>query len=282
MSNEFEQVVDGIDFGEGPRWHDGRLWYSDFYQHAVYTVTPDGERTAVHTELDDRPSGLGWLPDGTLLVVFMTSQRVMQEVSGGFVEHADLSTVAGGHVNDMVVAANGNAYVGNFGFDLESGETRAPAKLALVRPDGSVSVADDGLAFPNGMVITEDHSTLIVGETLGAGYQAYTITEDGSLADRRQWAEVPGTLPDGCTLDAEGAVLFADAGGSGIVRVREGGEVTDRWTTPMPAFACMLGGVDGTTLYALCAPSSRPAEVEGRAAGALYAMTVEVPHAGLP
>ena len=282
MDDGFELVVGDVDFGEGPRWRDGRLWYSDFYQRAIYAVSPDGNREAIHADLDDRPSGLGWLPDGSLLVVAMTTRRLLREQGGALVHHADLSSVASGNCNDMVVSGTGDAYVGNFGFDFEAGETLAPADLALVRPDGTVSVAATGLAFPNGMVITPDGTTLVVGETFGARYQAFTIGGDATLSDQRTWAEVPGTAPDGCTLDAEGGIWFADALGSQVVRVREGGEVTHTLPTPMPVFACMLGGDDGRTLYALCAPSSTPAEVAGRGAGAIYALDVDIAHAGLP
>ncbi len=281
--SDWELLVDGVDFGEGPRWRDGTLWYSDFYQRSICCVTPTGERTVVFSDLDDRPSGLGWLPDGTLLVVFMTSRRLMRDVGDGtLAEHADLSEVAGWHCNDMVVDAEGNAYVGNFGFDLEAQASFAPADLALVRPDGAVSVAAEALAFPNGSVITPDGSTLIVGQSFGGDYVAFSIGGDGSLSDRRQWAQITGTAPDGCTLDAAGGIWFSDALGSGVVRVEEGGTVTDRIPTPQTSFACVLGGDDGRTLFALCAPGSHPDEVEGKAAGAIYTRRVVHPHAGRP
>src|SRR4051794_24311296 len=133
--------VDGVDFGEGPRWHDGELWYSDFYQHTIYAVTDTGDRRAVWANLDDRPSGLGWMPDGSLLAVAMTSRRLLREVDGALVEHADLSQLATGHCNDMVVAADGTAYVGNFGFDMEGGAPMRTADLVRVTPDGAASVA---------------------------------------------------------------------------------------------------------------------------------------------
>lgn len=280
--SEFERLVDGVDFGEGPRWHDGRLWYSDFYQRTVYAVTVDGDREAIHPDLSDRPSGLGWLPDGTLLVVSMIDRKVIRNQDGVLVEHADLSSLAAGNCNDMVVDGNGNAYVGNFGFDYESGARFNTTDLLLVRPDGSVSIAASGLRFPNGTVITPDGSTLIVGESFGSGYEAFTINADATLGERRRWADTPDMAPDGCTLDADGAIWFADALGSQVVRVVEGGEITDRRPTPMPTFACALGGEDGQTLFVLCAPSSKPDEVAGRAAGAIYTTRVEVPHAGRP
>ncbi len=278
----WDQLVGGVDFGEGPRWHDGRLWYSDFYQASIYAVDESGNREAIHSGLADRPSGLGWMPDGSLLVVSMTERKLLREVDGALVEHADLGAVATWHCNDMVVDARGNAYVGNFGFDLESEASFAPADLALVRADGSVEVAASGLAFPNGSVITPDGGTLIVGQSFGGDYVAFTIADDATLSDRRVWAEIEGTAPDGCTLDADGGIWFADALGSQVVRVTEGGEVTHRVPTPQPVFACMLGGADGRTLFALTAPGSHPDDVAGKAAGSIVAMTVDHPRAGRP
>jgi len=270
-------LVDGLDFGEGPRWHDGRLWYSDFYQRSIYSVTTDGDRTIEFGDLDDRPSGLGWMPDGTLLAVGMTKRQVWRQGQGQhdgeLVMHADLSSIATGHCNDMVVDSSGNAYVGNFGFDFEtSGSDFAPADLALVRADGSVEVAATGMAFPNGSVITADGSTLIVGESFGAGYVAFDIGADASLSNRRVWASVPGTAPDGCALDPDGAIWFSDALGSQVVRVLEGGEVTHRVPTPMPTYACALGGDDLATLFVVCAPATHPVDVAGKALGAIFTL----------
>ena len=282
-ARSLDLVVDGVDFGEGPRWHEGRLWYSDFYQRAVYAVSTDGRRDAVHADLDDRPSGLGWSPDGRLLVVSMVDRKLLREdEQGALVEHADLSAIAAGNCNDMVVDAAGNAYVGNFGFAYEEGGRFSTADLALVRADGTTEIAATGLRFPNGSVITPDGATLIVGESFGAGYEALTIADDATLVERRRWADVPGMAPDGCTLDADGAIWFADALGSQVVRVREGGEILETIATPQPTFACALGGDDGRTLFVLCAPSSRPDEVAGKAAGAIYAATVDAGHAGRP
>jgi len=280
---DWQLLVDGVDFGEGPRWHDGALWYADFYQRSIYRVTTDGERTAAFSGLDDRPSGMGWLPDGTLVVVFMTSRRVMRDNGDGtLVEHADLSNIATWHCNDMVVDAHGNSYVGNFGFDLESRSEFQPSDLALVRLDGTTEVVAVGLAFPNGSVITPDGGTLIVGQTFGGDFVAFTIEADGTLTGRRQWAEIPGTAPDGCTLDAGGGIWFSDAIGSQVVRVEKGGNVTHRIATPQPTFACALGGEDRRTLHVLCSPGSHPDQVAGKAEGAIYTMRVEFPHAGRP
>jgi len=284
MSGEpqLKLVVDGVDFGEGPRWHDDKLWYSDFYQNAIYTVTERGHRKAVHSKLPDQTSGLGWLPDGRLLAVSMADKKVLRDDGHGFVVHADLSGLAAGLWNDMVVDDNGNAYVGNFGFDLFAGEELRPTDLILVREDGSVAVVADGLRFPNGSVVTPDGRTLIVGESFGAGYEAFTIEPDGTLSNRRRWADTPGMAPDGCTMDAERGIWFADAFGSRLVRVLEGGEITHQIPTPQPVFACALGGEFGQSLFALCAPGSQPDEVRGKAGGAIYSIWVDVPHAGWP
>jgi sugar lactone lactonase YvrE len=278
--SELPVFVRGLDFGEGPRWHDGRLWFSDFFQHTVSSVGADGVRT-VELEIDDFPSGLGWLPDGRLLVVAMESRRVLRvETDGTVVTHAELANVATGRANDMVVAADGTAYVGNFGFVL--GEAMQPAALARVRPDGEVDVAADGLEFPNGTVITPDGRTLIVGETFGRRATAFTIADDGTLHDRRVWAELGDVLPDGCSLDAEGAIWFADARGPTVVRVREGGEVTHRVDVGQRTFACALGGDDGRTLFVLAADSAHDGDAEGTATGTIRTLRVDVPHAGLP
>ncbi|MDP1821531.1 MAG: SMP-30/gluconolactonase/LRE family protein [Acidimicrobiales bacterium] len=279
---DLHELIGGLDFGEGPRWHEGLLWYSDFYQRAIYTVTPEGSRTAVFADLDDQPSGLGWLPDGRLLVVSMRNQKVLRDDGGTLVVHADLSGVAGGLCNDMVVDARGNAYVGNFGFDYFGSAEFQAADLALVRPDGTVEVAAQGLRFPNGSVITPDGTTLVVGETYGGGYQAFQINDDATLGPARQWAAIEGSAPDGCTLDADGGIWFSDPLSSQLVRAIEGGEITHRVPTPMPTFACALGGGDGRTLYVLCAPSSREQEAAGKGEGVVLTVRVDSPHAGLP
>jgi sugar lactone lactonase YvrE len=276
-----ETVLDGIDFGEGPRWHGGRLWFSDFHQLVVRAVATDGSVEEI-VKVAGRPSGLGWLPDGRLLVVSMSDRKLLRLEAGGLVEHADLSRIATGPCNDMVVSASGHAYVGNFGGDLFGGADPKPAKLALVHPEGRVEVAAEDLHFPNGSVITPDGGTLVVGETRGARYSAFDIGEDGRLGNRRVWAEVPGRRPDGCCLDEAGGIWFADASAPECVRIEQGGRITDRIEAGQPCFACMLGGEDGRTLYVLTAPSYLPDEVAGRGLGRLEAARVTHPHAGFP
>jgi sugar lactone lactonase YvrE len=183
----------------------------------------------------------------------------------------------------MVVDAGGNAYVGNFGFDLDgAGGGPAAADLALVRPDGTAEVVATDLRFPNGSVITPDGTTLIVGESMGARYTAFTIRDDGTLADRRVWAKVPGQAPDGCGLDADGAIWMADAGGAGCFRVTEGGEIVDSVTASQPVYACALGGPDRRTLYLVTAPGFGEAICAGQGLGRVEAVEVDVPGAGWP
>ena len=289
---EARVLAGGIDFGEGPRWRDGRLWFSDFYAHAVKSVSIDGD---LRTEfaIDDQPSGLGWLPDGSMLVVSMKSRQLLRRTTDGATSvHADLSGVVGYHCNDMVVDASGRAYVGGFGFDLDA-ELRArgtesvmadhvTTPIALVQPDGAVSAATPGMSFPNGSVITPDGKTLIVAETLGLRLTAFDIGADGSLSNQRVWAATGACVPDGICLDAEGAIWVANAVAAECVRFAEGGEVLDRVTTGEPSFACMLGGDDGRTLFAMTAPSSASRKVAGAALGNIRVAEVKVPHAGLP
>jgi sugar lactone lactonase YvrE len=279
---EPEVLLGGLGFAEGPRWHDGRLWFSDMGAARVMAVDLDG-RAEVVLEVPTRPSGLGWLPDGRLLVVSMRDRRVLRlEPDGEVVVHADLADLASFDCNDMVVDGLGRAYVGNAGFDLSARplEVRA-AEVVLVTPDGEARVVDDEVVFPNGSVVTPDGSTLVVAETFGQCLTAFTIAEDGSLTDRRTFASLRGTSPDGICLDAEGAVWVADANGSACLRVREGGEVVDRVDTGRGCFACMLGGADRRTLFLMTAEGFEGAAIRRRTA-AIEVVEVEVPGAGYP
>ena len=222
--------------------------------------------------MNAQPSGLGWMPDGSLLVVSMRDHRILRwSGDGGVSVHADVSEFCGGHLNDMVVDGTGRAYVGNFGFDLMGGADPAPAAVILVGPDGAARIAAEDLLFPNGSVITPDGRTLIVGETAGARYSAFTIEDDGSLTDRRIWAQLAPTPefttlaetlaqlqfgPDGCGLDTEGHIWAADEVGARCVRLAPGGDIVDEIAAPegLNFFACMLGGDDGRTLLICAAP----------------------------
>lgn len=297
MSREVVTVVDGLSFSECPRWYDERLWFVDFYTGRVLSVTESGDDLRVEAEVPNQPSGLGWLPDGRLLVVSMRDARLLRrEADGTLVTHADLAGHVGGHPNDMVVDAQGRAFVGNFGFDLMSGASLATADLLRVDPDGSVTAVADEMWFANGSVITDD-GVLLVDETFGNRVSAFDITADGRLRNRRTWAQfgdlpterdlLPAlgqvvVAPDGCCLDAEGALWIADAHRGRLLRVREGGEITEEIHPGTGVFACMLGGHDGRTLFACTAPDFQEEARRSAREGALVAIRVDVPHAGLP
>lgn len=298
MARTQRLVADGIHFAEGPRWHDGRLWFSDFYAHRIYSVSEAGGGLRVELQLEgeEQSSGLGWMPDGTLLFVKMQAQELWRRGPDGRVErHADLSDIATFWCNDMVVDAQGRAYVGNFGFDLDAElSARGPESvladhpttpIALVEPDGTVRAAagTERFSFPNGTVITPDGKTLILGETLAARLTAFDVALDGTLSNRRVWAETAPHIPDGICLDAEGAIWIADPLAPRCVRFAEGGEVLEVVETEgLNCYACMLGGAEGRTLFTLVAPSSHREHASTQKAGRIYACEVDVPRAGRP
>ncbi len=275
-------VATEVAFGEGPRWRDGMLWWSDMHGWQVNRFL-DGQIVKV-CDVPMRPSGLGWLPDGRLLVVSMTDKRVLRmEPGGSLVTHADLSGLVPRRLNDMTVDRHGRAYVGNFGFELDGEEEPRPTVLVRVDPDGSARVVADDLLFPNGSVITEDSRTLIIAETWGARLTAFDIEADGSLSNRRVWAQLGnGAVPDGICLDAEGAVWVASPTTAECLRVRAGGEVTERIETGRGAYACMLGGSGRRTLFVCTADSHDPERQRAERNGRIEAFDVAVPGAGWP
>jgi len=277
-----ETLLDGLTFPEAPRWHDGRLWFSDFYTHRVVAVDPGG-RAETMLEVPQRPSGLGWTPDGTLLVVSMLDRRLLRVENGKARVHADLAAVATGPCNDMAVDGQGRAYVGNFGYDRHKGEPPRTTCLARADPDGRVTRAAEDLFFPNGTVITPDGRTLIVGETQAHRLTAFDVAPDGALENRRVWAALDeNVFPDGMCLDAEGAIWVSDARGLALLRVREGGKIDGTVSTGSRyAFACMLGGADRRTLFVCTSTGSGPAMADKRD-GAIETVRVDVPGAGLP
>ncbi|HVV20905.1 MAG TPA: SMP-30/gluconolactonase/LRE family protein [Pseudonocardiaceae bacterium] len=286
-------VLDGFQFLEGPRWHDGRIWFSDFYLHNVYSAREDGSDLREEAAVPTQPSGLGWLPDGRLLIVSMRDRRMLRrEPDGTLVTHADLSSYATGHLNDVVVDGDGRAYVGNFGFDLMGGAPLETAALHRVDVDGTVTEVATDLWFPNGSVITAG-GTLMVNETFGNRVTAFDIV-DGALTNRRVWAEF-GPLPterpldkvlpglsvagDGACLDAEGAMWIADAIGGRLVRVVEGGEIVDEVRPGTNVYACALGGADGRTLFGCAAPDFDEGARKAAREASLIAAKVSVPAA---
>jgi sugar lactone lactonase YvrE len=278
-----EVILNGLAFPEGPRWRDGQLYFSDQHDRRVVAMTPDGTSSTV-TEVPQQPSGLGWLPDGRMLIVSMLDRRVLRlEPDDSLVEHADLSSLAPACTNDMAVDTVGRAYVGNFGFDMYGGATPRNTCLIAVEPDGRARVVADDIRFPNGTVITPDGRTLLVGESMGARVTAFDITDDGSLTNRRLFAKVDGATVDGMCLDAEGAVWTACPFTGRCLRIAEGGEVLDEVKGTHPGtFACVLGGADRRTLYLCTAPTHEPEHTLAAHQGRIEAVTVDVPGAGIP
>ncbi len=274
-------LTDGLAFPEGPRWRDGKLFFSDMHAHQVLAVDIAGKREVI-CEVPARPSGLGWVPDGRMLVVSMMDRKLMRLDRDGLKTVADLSKLAPFDCNDMVVDARGRAYVGNFGFDLHGNAPPRSTTLVMVAPDGIARIVAEEMMFPNGMVITPDGKTLVVGETFGARLTAFDIGADGSLTNRRVWAELGNSPPDGICLDAENAIWVACPTMSEVIRVKHGGEVAERIKVETDAFACMLGGADGRTLFVATAPNSDPEKCRASRNGKIEITQVEVPRAGLP
>lgn len=245
---EPQMLMTGIAFGESPRWHDGRLWFADWGTQELIAVDLEG-RSEVVVRVPSFPFCFDWLPDGRLLVVSARDRLLLRwEPDGSLATHADLSNLSDYPWNEVVVDGRGNAYVNNIGFEFPCGEF-APGTVALHAPDGSVRQVADGVAFPNGMAVTPDNSTLIVAESYANKLTAFDIVEDGGLSNRRVWADLGDGVPDGICLDAEEAVWYADVPNKRCVRVREGGEVLQTIDLDRGCFACMLGGPDGKTLF---------------------------------
>lgn len=293
----FSTLVDGLSFTECPRWHEGRLYVSDRYTRRILAIATDGT-VSTHARTPDLPAGLGFLPDGCLLITTMRDRKVLRrEDDGSLVVHADLSALAPGQLNDMLVDHEGRAWVGNFGFDLFGGAPACSTVLICVAPDGSAAIAAHDLAFPNGAVLAPDGRTLIIAETMANRLSAFTISGD-ALTSRRTWAafgDLPTTtdvaqiiseanvVPDGICLDAEGAIWVADVVKQRLIRVAEGGAMLDELkTNGLCAFACMLGGDDGRTLFACAAPTFDDTEAAANHRSVVLMTRVAVPHAGLP
>jgi len=277
---ELRTLMTGLVFGESPRWHDDRLWFSDMGTQQVVAADLEG-RSEVIARVPAMPMGTGWLPDGRLLIVSSRDGRLLRrEPDGSLVTHADLTSLAAHPWSDMVVDGRGNAYIGNLGFDFPGGEF-APGILALVTPDGSAREVADGISFANGMVVTPDNSTLILAESYANRLTAFDVAADGSLSSRRVWADLDGGFPDGICLDAESAVWYGDVPNKRCVRVREGGEVLQTIDLDRGCFACTLGGVDRRTLFLMAAEFAGAASMAGDAPRTGQVLTVEAPARGV-
>ncbi|MDT4914022.1 MAG: hypothetical protein QOC66_3150 [Pseudonocardiales bacterium] len=277
--SEPQVLLSGVTFGESPRWHDGRLWFSDWGTREVITVDLAGRREVIQ-RMPTFPFSLDWLPDGRLLIVSSGLDR--QEPDGSLVPHADVSGLASGW-NEIVVDGRGNAYINQVGFDLMSGAEPASGTVALVTPDGAAREVADDVWFPNGMAITADNSTLIVAESYRNRLSAFDIDASGNLSNRRVWADLGADVPDGICLDAEGAVWYADVPNRHCVRVGAGGEVLQTIAIDRGCFSCALGGPDGRTLFIVAAEWRGPEQMfTGEATGQVLTVEVTVPHAGYP
>jgi sugar lactone lactonase YvrE len=277
-------LMTDIAFGESPRWHDGRLWFCDWAAEELIALDPDGAGEVV-ARVPSFPFSIDWRPDGVLLINAARQKAVLRlQPDGELTTYADLSGLAAHPPgNEIVVDRHGNAYVNGGGFDLMAGENFAPGMLALVTPDGAAHEVAGDLAFPNGMAITADDSTLIVAESYARRLTAFEIADDGRLGARRIWADLGDGVPDGICIDAEGAVWYADVPNRRCVRVREGGEALQTAQLDRGAFACMLGGPDGRSLF-IVAREWRGTEIAADEArtGQILALEVDVPHAGRP
>src|SRR4051794_8374282 len=272
----------GLVLGESPRWHDGRLWVSDWGAGQILAMDLDG-RSEVAARVEGLPFCFDWLPDGRMLIVSGREGRLLRlEPDGSLVAHADLTELAPPPWNDIVVDGRGNAYVGNTGFDFPGGEF-APGSVALIAPDGAMRPVADGVAFPNGVAVAPDGGTLILAESYAKRLTAWDIGADGALSGRGVWADLGDGVPDGICIDRDGAVWYADVPNKRCARVREGGEVLDVVELDRGCFACMLGGPDGTTLFVVAAEWRGPTDIaEEAGTGIVVAVEAPAPRAGWP
>jgi len=269
-------LLKDLKFPEAPRWHDDRLWFSDMEDRKVISVNIKGEIETI-LEVPKRPSGLGWLPNGRLLVVSMEDRKLLELESGALKEFADLGRLATYHLNDMVVGKKGCAYIGNFGFDYINNQPFIPAAIIMVTPEREAKIVAENMSFPNGMVIKPDGKTIIIAETLSARLTAFDIKNDGTLINRRLWADLKSIPPDGICLDEEDAIWVAAPGQHRVVRVLEGGLITNIVEIKNEAYACMLGGPNLTTLFITSSTSHHIREK-----GQIEYVEVDVPKAGFP
>jgi sugar lactone lactonase YvrE len=273
-------AIGQLAFPECPRWHANAWWFSDMHAQRVYRIRDDGALDTV-LQLDDRPAGLSFVGD-SMYVVSMTKRALLEVQGGAIVRRIDLSRDAPSHCNDMVMDARRRAYIGNFGFDFEAHQQPCSTNLLMVQPDGSVSQVADGLMFPNGAVLSDDGTTLIVAESYANRLTSFKVADDGTLDARDTFARFEKRTPDGICLDAKGAIWMASPPTREVLRVERGGRVTHVIKTPVHALACMLGGEDGRTLFICSAPLARPEKTRAAQAGRIDMVRVDTPHAGRP
>jgi sugar lactone lactonase YvrE len=284
--SDMRTLMTGIVFGESPRWHDDRLWFADWGAQQVIALDADGaSEVVVRVAFPSIPMCIAWLPGGKGLLIVSTSEnRVLRrEPDGSLASYADLAAVSQLGWNEIIADGRGNAYVNGGGFDLMAGEEFAPGIIALVRPDGSARQVADGIAFPNGMAVTPDNSTLIIAESYGKRLTAFDIAADGSLSGRRVWADLGDGVPDGICMDAQNAVWYADVPNRRCVRVREGGEVLQTIEADRGCFACVLGGPDRSTLFIIATEWNGPQNMtKGPRTGQVLAVQAPAAGAGWP
>jgi len=280
---EVRTLMTGLAFVESPRWHDGRLWFSDWVARELIAVDLEG-RSEVIARMPSFPFSIDWLRDGRLLLVSGSENLLLRrEPDGSLVTHADLTSLSHKGWNEIVVDGRGNAYVNGAGFDLMAGEKFAPGVIALVSPDGAARQVAEGVAFPNGMAVMPGNSVLIVAESYAKRLTSFDIAGDGSLSNRRVWADLIDGVPDGICIDAESAVWYADVPNKRCVRVREGGEVLQTINLDRGCFACMLGGADRRTLFIMaCEWRGTAGMTDGRRTGKVLTVGVSMPAAGWP
>ena len=274
-------LLEGVAFPESPRWHDGRLWFSDWMAHQVVALDENGA-SEVMAEVDALPFSIDWIPDGRMLIT--AGQKLLRpEPDGSLAIHADLSGLTEFGLNEIVVDGRGNVYVNAPGFDMMAGEEPKPGMIAVVTPANEARRVAEDIAFPNGMAVTADGSMLIVADSYGRELTAFDVGGDGSLSNRRVWADLRDGTPDGICIDAEGAVWYADVPNRRCVRVAEGGEVLQTVELDRGCFACMLGGIEGSTLFIAAQEWTGPEKIgTGPRTGQIAAVGTPAPHAGYP
>ena len=270
-----KKLAEDFIFLEGAKWRDDRLWVSDVFDHKVYRLGLNGEREKI-ADVPNRPSGLGFMPDGTLIVASSKDFRLYRIAEGKIEEYADLTPHVGGHVNDFTIDHAGRIYVGNFGYDYDGGEAVRSTHIHRVDPDGTISIAASDIEFPNAMVIINNGRTLVVAETWRGKLTAFDLSPEGALSNRSTFADLAPRQPDGICADAEGAIWTGCFNTGEFLRVKDGGQITDRVAFDGCGVACVIGGPDRHTLFCTvyCGPVADL--IAGKRKAAVFTVTVDV------